>query len=139
MGKGNRKLSCCTTENIGLDLSSCWMDGETGTRHECRRAPIKTVAVIKPIDIEIRNRLGGFFRGYNIISYGFTDASLNIDVVFLLNAVCWHFTEHKKVVAGSEHYNQDPYIDTPPLHLPCHPLLFQICFLLSFSSPPSYH
>lgn len=85
MGKGNRKLSCCTTENIGLDLSSCWMDGETGTGHGCRRPPIKTVAVIKPIDIEIRNRIGGFFRGYNIISYGFTDASLNIDVVFLLN------------------------------------------------------
>ena len=40
------------------------MDGETGTGHGCRRPPIKTVAVIKPIDIEIRNR---------------------IDVVFLLN------------------------------------------------------
>lgn len=45
------------------------MDGETGTGHGCRRPPIKTVAVIKPIDIEIRNRIGGFFRGYNIISF----------------------------------------------------------------------
>ena len=85
MGKRNRKLSYCTTEKLELDLSSCWIDGETGAGHKCSKPSIKTVAITKSNDIKIKNRIGDFFNKYNIIAYGFTNKSLNIDVVFLLN------------------------------------------------------
>lgn len=85
MGKRNRKLSYCTTEKLELDLSSCWIDEGTGAGHKCSKPSIKTVAITKSNDIKIKNRIGGFFKGHNIIAYGFNKDSLNIDVVFLLN------------------------------------------------------
>lgn len=85
MGKGKKKLALCTTEKIELDLTSCWMDNEADTRHGCKKPSIKTVAITKSTDMKITNRIGDFFRNYNIIAYGFNNGSLNIDVVFLLN------------------------------------------------------
>lgn len=85
MGKEKKILALCATEKIELDLSSCWINGETDAGHGYRKPPIKTVAITKSTDIKIKNRIGNFFRRYNIIAYGFNNDSLNIDVVFLLN------------------------------------------------------
>lgn len=85
MGKKKKRLAYCTTENLELDLTSCWIDNETDTRHEYRKPSIKTIALSKSSDVKIKNRIGDFFKRYNIIAYGFTNKSLNIDVVFLLN------------------------------------------------------
>lgn len=85
MGKRKKMLAFCTTENLELDLASCWLDNKTDTMHEYRKPSIKTIALSKSSDVKIKNRIGDFFRKYNIIAYGFTDKSLNIDVVFLLN------------------------------------------------------
>lgn len=85
MGKKKKRLAYCTTENLELDLTSCWIDNETDTRLEYRKSSIKTIALSKSSDVKIKNRIGDFFKRYNIIAYGFTNKSLNIDVVFLLN------------------------------------------------------
>lgn len=85
MGKEKKRLAYCTTENLELDLTSCWIDNETDTRLEYRKSSIKTIALSKSSDVKIKNRIGDFLRKYNIIAYGFTDKSLNIDVIFLLN------------------------------------------------------
>ena len=83
MGKGNGRCACCTTENIGLDLPSCWM-GANPAKGYAHRA-VKTIAFRKPTGLEIRNRVGGFLKKYNLIVYGPNNGDLNIDVVFLLN------------------------------------------------------
>lgn len=83
MGKGKKRLALCTAEKIELDLSSCWIGADS--IKENPKTSIKTVALTKSPDVKIKNRIGGFFRNYNIIAYGFSDGSLNIDVVFLLN------------------------------------------------------
>ena len=83
MGKGNRRCACCSTENIGLDLSSCWIG--TNPAKENAHRTVKTIAFRKPTGLEIKNRVGGFLKKYNLIVYGSNNETLNIDVVFLLN------------------------------------------------------
>lgn len=87
MGKKSKKLAFCATEKIELDLTSCWT--EEDSIQEFSKPTVKTIALSKTPDLKIKNRIGDLFRKYNIIAYGFTDKSLNIDVVFLLNGyVC---------------------------------------------------
>lgn len=83
MGKKSKKLAFCATEKIELDLTSCWTEADS--IQEYSKPIVKTIALSKTPDIKIRNRIGDLFREYNIIAYGFTNKSLNIDVVFLLN------------------------------------------------------
>lgn len=83
MGKKNKKLAFCATEKIELDLTSCWAGADS--IQEYSKPTVKTIALSKTPDIKVRNRIGDLFREYNIIAYGFTNKSLNIDVVFLLN------------------------------------------------------
>lgn len=83
MEKENKELAHCSSEKLEIDLSSYWAEREIGK--ECRKPPIKTISVTKSPDVKIKNRIGDFFKRYNIIAYGFTDGSLNIDVIFLLN------------------------------------------------------
>lgn len=83
MGKKNKMLALCTTEKIELDLTSCWLEADSVREHA--QKTVKTLAITKSPDVKIKNRIGDFFRGYNIIAYGFCNDSLNIDVVFLLN------------------------------------------------------
>lgn len=83
MGKKSKKLAFCATEKIELDLTSCW--AEADSIQEFSKPTIKTIALSKTPDLKIKNKIGDLFRGYNIIAYGFTDKSLNIDIVFLLN------------------------------------------------------
>lgn len=83
MGKRKKILALCATEKIELDLSSCWAEKDS-IRENAQKA-VKTIAISKSSDIKIKNRIGDFFSKYNIIAYGFTHKSLNIDVVFLLN------------------------------------------------------
>ena len=83
MGKRKKILALCATEKIELDLSSCRVE-EDSIRENAQKT-VETIAITKSPDIKIKNRIGDFFRKYNIIAYGFSDESLNIDVVFLLN------------------------------------------------------
>lgn len=83
MGKKSKKLAFCATEKIELDLTSCW--AEADSIQEFSKPTVKTIALSKTSDLKIKNRIGDLFREYNIIAYGFTDKSLNIDAVFLLN------------------------------------------------------
>lgn len=83
MGKGKKRLALCATEKIELDLTSCWLEADSVREHA--KKTVKTLAITKSPDVKIKNRIGDFFNKYNIIAYGFTSKSLNIDVVFLLN------------------------------------------------------
>jgi hypothetical protein len=83
MGKKSKKLAFCATEKIELDLTSCW--AEADSIQEYSKPTVKTIALSKTPDIKIKNRIGDFFKEYNLIAYGFNNESLNIDVVFLLN------------------------------------------------------
>lgn len=83
MGKRKKMLALCTTEKIELDLSNCWIEADS--IRENAQKTVKTIAITKSPDIKIKNRIGDFFNKYNIIAYGFTNKSLNLDVVFLLN------------------------------------------------------
>ena len=85
MGKRKKILALCATENIELDLSSCWAEEDSIQVQEYSKPTVKTIALSKSPDMKIKNKIGDFFRKYNIIAYGFTDKSLNIDIVFLLN------------------------------------------------------
>lgn len=85
MGKRKKILALCATENIELDLSSCWAEEDSIQVQEYSKPTVKTIALSKSPDVKIKNKIGDFFRKYNIIVYGFTDKSLNIDIVFLLN------------------------------------------------------
>lgn len=83
MGKGKKMLAFCATEKIELDLTSCW--AEADSIQECSKPTVKTIALTKTSDLKIKNNIGNLFKEFNIIAYGFNNASLNIDVVFLLN------------------------------------------------------
>ncbi len=83
MGKRKKMLAFCATEKIELDLTSCWAGADS--IQECSKPTVKTIALSKTPDLKIKNNIGNLFKEYNIIAYGFTNKSLNIDVVFLLN------------------------------------------------------
>lgn len=85
MGKKSKKLAFCATEKIELDLTSCWSEADSIQVQEYSKPTVKTIALSKTPDLKIKNRIGDFFKRYNIIAYGFTNKFLNIDVVFLLN------------------------------------------------------
>lgn len=83
MEKGNKRLAYCSSESLELDLSSCWTEADSTQKSP--KPAIKAISITKSPDIKVRNRIGNFFREYNIMAYGFNNDSLNIDVVFLLN------------------------------------------------------
>ena len=85
MGKESKKLAFCATEKIELDLTSCWAEADSIQVQEYSKPTVKTIALSKTPDLKIKNRIGDFFKEYNLIAYGFNSESLNIDVVFLLN------------------------------------------------------
>lgn len=78
-----KKSAYCYAEKLELDLASCWIEADSTQKSP--KPAIKTISITKTPDIKVKNRIGNFFRKYNIIAYGFSNDSLNIDAVFLLN------------------------------------------------------